>query len=58
VRALELEPNFLPALLDLGIAYVWKSMDKKGIAQLENAVAIYPDKTPALWGLGCRRVGG
>jgi tetratricopeptide (TPR) repeat protein len=47
-----LDPNFFPALFDLGLAYVQKSIYKEGIAELEKAVAILPGNPLVLSGMG------
>jgi tetratricopeptide (TPR) repeat protein len=51
-KALELDPNFLPAHNQLGNAYIFNSMYKEGIAEFEKILAISPGNNVALSGLG------
>ncbi len=51
-KTLELDPNFIPALDTLGMAYVQKSMYREGMAEFEKALVISPGNTLALSGLG------
>jgi tetratricopeptide (TPR) repeat protein len=51
-KTLEVDPNFVPALNALGLAYVEKSMFKEGEAALEQARTLAPGDTESLARLG------
>ena len=49
-KTVDLDPNYVPAHRILGLAYLEKSMDKEGIAEFEEILAISPGSTVS--GLG------
>jgi TolB-like protein/DNA-binding winged helix-turn-helix (wHTH) protein/Flp pilus assembly protein TadD len=51
-KVLELDPNYADAYYFRGIAYLKKSMNNEGMADLEKGVAIASDSEVALTGLG------
>jgi tetratricopeptide (TPR) repeat protein len=51
-KTLELEPNFIPALDTLGMAYVQKSMYGEGMAEFEKLLATSPGNPLGLSDLG------
>lgn len=51
-NAVERNPDYCPALVNLGSMYVNEGIPEKGIPHLERAMAIDPESEGAVWNLG------
>jgi tetratricopeptide (TPR) repeat protein len=57
-KAIELDPEFADAYIDLGVAYLRSGEQEGGIDCLEKALEIQPDSPHAVFNLGLAHLNG